>query len=867
MTPHLSGSIAFRLSIASIFVLCALCSSAQAQPAQAAKATSVTGVYNGTCASDQGPMKFKLSLTLQDRGSLVGEFTLYVAPGADQKAYTCDVKGRFIATNRMVQLIRGGWKSPPPVGLDMSAMNGVFDPAGAKGAGQISGTMRGGLAPKFEAIRDVDETAKMLNEAAGNKDAGAPAPRPPNTIIPRTEIDGMYVGTYGSNPDDKVPAKLYVKFIDDGSVNGKLDGVFTFDVPPSAGAKPITYTYKLTGYYGGSLVFYSVKPLGKPAPDAYALQQISAEFDRTPLVTGRNGQLEFTYIREQISAKMVGRNGLPGKNKFEGKWDKDASAKLDTLMAAAQRGAENPAGATALAQAPNSPSSSAQAPESTGQTGASKQSASSQIDSVMAAVRGYNAHAPVARPSLVGVFNGTYTRANEPPTKFKLTITHPAQAPDIEGVATIYLPVGSGTKAYTYSLRGAIDFNGAFHLLANEWDTIPPKDFKDFKSMGFNGEFRSNVNQNTARILSLPTANLAAFVIPQFEAAWDAKESADIKGTIAAQKSVGDADLAAALKARDEVLKNAKPMQLASKDLVRKSEAYWDVYRNDFIREVFDGGFADDVDKDPAFQIMFINYVDEFSKNCAAYFPGAHQTVTITTTTTSRPPGGAFNTTVTTKTVEVDSRFIPKYIEFSGVDPAPGSEQEKEQTAKTFAIAGRILNAAGPSHGTSPADANALLRLMAAHGPMGGGGIDKFFATEVKATGPSAALRQMGENLLRGATGQPSLQQSGGKIEGAQAETDKNLPPGRFTHLIDAANSFYRDPANARLKGRFQTAFDETLATKFHGVMTREEEYYYANDYGPRFRNQIMQPRALSTDAAWPRLHPVVEKCVADIGQ
>ena len=812
-------------------------------------------------------MKFKLSLTLQDRGGLVGEFTLYVAQGADQKAYTCDVKGRFIATNRMVQLIRGGWKSPPPVGLDMSAMNGVFDPEAGNGAGRISGTMRGGLSPKFEATRDVDESAKMLNEVAGKKDAGAPASRPPNTMIPRTEIDGMYVGTYGSNPDDKVPAKLYVKFIDDGSVNGKLDGLFTFDVPPSAGAKPITYTYKLTGYYGGSFVFYSVKPLGKPAPDAYALQQISAEFDRTPLVTGRNGQLEFTYIREQILAKMVGSNSLPGKNKFEGKWDKEASAKLDTLMAAVQSGGANPSATTALAQASNSPASSARAPESAGQNGASKQSASSQIDSVMAAVRGYNAHAaPAARPSLVGVFNGTYTRANEPPTKFKLTITHTGQTPDIEGVATIYLLGGSGTKAYTYSLRGAIDFNGAFHLLVNEWDTIPPKDFKDFKSMGFNGEFRSNVNQNTARIISVPTSNLASFVIPQFEAAWDAKESADITGTIAAQKSVGDADLAAALKARDEVLKNAKPAQVASKDLVRKSQAYWDVYRNDFIREVFDGGFADDVDKDPAFQIMFINYVDEFSKNCAAHFPGDHQTVTIVTTTTTRR-GSVVNTQTTTKTVEVDSRFIPKYVEFSGVDPAPGSEQEKEQTAKTFAIAGRILNVGAPSHGTSPADANALLRLMAAHGSMGGGGIDKFFATEVKATGPSAALRQMGENLLRGATGQPSLQQAHGKIEGAQAESDKNLPPGRFTHLIDAANSFYRDPANARLKGRFETAFDETMAARLHGVMTREEEYYYANDYGPRFRNQIMQPRSLSTDAAWPRLHPVVEKCVVDIGQ
>ncbi|HEX5245214.1 MAG TPA: hypothetical protein VFW23_18280, partial [Tepidisphaeraceae bacterium] len=78
MAPHFSGSIAFRWSIASILVLSALGSVAKAQPAQAAKSNSITGVYNGTCASDQGPMKFKLSLTLQDRGSLVGEFTLYV---------------------------------------------------------------------------------------------------------------------------------------------------------------------------------------------------------------------------------------------------------------------------------------------------------------------------------------------------------------------------------------------------------------------------------------------------------------------------------------------------------------------------------------------------------------------------------------------------------------------------------------------------------------------------------------------------------------------------------------------------------------------------------------------------------------------
>ena len=60
--------------------------------------------------------------------------------------------------------------------------------------------------------------------------------------------------------------------------------------------------------------------------------------------------------------------------------------------------------------------------------------------------------APVV-PSLQGVFNGTYTRENEPPTKFKLTVTRTGD--DLAGVATIYLPTDSGTKAYTYSLRGA----------------------------------------------------------------------------------------------------------------------------------------------------------------------------------------------------------------------------------------------------------------------------------------------------------------------------------------------------------------------------------------------------------------------------
>src|SRR6185295_740284 len=121
--------------------------------------------------------------------------------------------------------------------------------------------------------------------------------------------------------------------------------------------------------------------------------------------------------------------------------------------------------------------------------------------------------------------------------------------------------------------------------------------------------------------------------------------------------------------------------------------------------------------------------------------------------------------------------------------------------------------------------------------------MERFFATE---TGRSAAMRQLTENFLRGATGEPSLQQAGGKIDGAAAETDKALPPGRFARVVDGANAFYRDPANAKYKGRNDigrndTAFCQGLAVRYQFKMTREEEYYYANDFKARFFDQIMQ--------------------------
>jgi hypothetical protein len=125
--------------------------------------------------------------------------------------------------------------------------------------------------------------------------------------------------------------------------------------------------------------------------------------------------------------------------------------------------------------------------------------------------------------------------------------------------------------------------------------------------------------------------------------------------------------------------------------------------------------------------------------------------------------------------------------------------------------------------------------------------MEKFFATE---TGSSAAMRQLGENLLRGATGERSLQDVGGTIAGAAAETDKSLPPGRFAHLVDACNAWLRDPANSKYRTGNDTAYCQCLGEKEQNVMTDEEVYYYANDFGARVWRGIAQPQQYCTDPA-----------------
>ena len=102
-------------------------------------------------------------------------------------------------------------------------------------------------------------------------------------------------------------------------------------------------------------------------------------------------------------------------------------------------------------------------------------------------------------------------------------------------------------------------------------------------------------------------------------------------------------------------------------------------------------------------------------------------------------------------------------------------------------------------------------------------------------------------------------QQAGEKIAGAEKETDPNLPPGKYARFVDGCNGWYRDSANAYYRTGQSSAWCQCLGDKYQHSMSREEEYYYANDFGPRFRDTIAQPH--STDPAWSRLHQAVEDC------
>jgi hypothetical protein len=267
--------------------------------------------------------------------------------------------------------------------------------------------------------------------------------------------------------------------------------------------------------------------------------------------------------------------------------------------------------------------------------------------------------------------------------------------------------------------------------------------------------------------------------------------------------------------------KSVAPAAAASVGLVRKSQAYWSGYRTDIIRQVFDGGFGVDVDDDVEFKLLFTSYVEAYSKSCSAGLPANHEAMAVTrvTTRTDRNGNVVSEQEGASYTVQVDSRFAARYRAYA-----------QSLTSSDQGLANAIGIMSGRATMSSYMDA----------------GLDSFRLV-VSEGCTSATTRQFGENLLRASLGQRSLQETGGAIDGAAAESDSDVPAGRYARLKDACNAELRDHA--------------AYCSCIGGGMSAEDEQFYAGDFRNRFLHQIAEPMP-GKDPDWPRLHKAAAKCV-----
>jgi hypothetical protein len=423
--------------------------------------------------------------------------------------------------------------------------------------------------------------------------------------------------------------------------------------------------------------------------------------------------------------------------------------------------------------------------------------------------------------SMTGVYIGTYT-CNGGPSKLKLSLIG---APDdtLAGFFIIDLPYDG--PRFTYKLTGRYAWGTHQFLLDSvPWGPEPPAKFTMAR---LTGKYYPGSD--------LLRGNVTSTFCSDF---WGQRDKSESPESIAAAMRTAPVPSPSRPQAPAEpsaaAIKAALPPPAPPNGLVRKSKAYWGAYRTDLIRQVFDGGFGYDVDESAQFQILFNSYVEIFSKNCHTYLPANHEAVKVTQTSTKKDRNGnvVSQQELQSYTVDVDSRFAPKYRKYG---ESLGSSSGETLANLLAIMSGRVSPTAYFDPGTD---------------------VIKFFETE---TCQSAAMRQLGENLLRGATGKRSLQQDGATIAGAAAETDTSLPPGRFARFVDGCNAFYREPANARFSFPHATAWCECLSEHYRNVMTPEEESRYANDFERLFRGGIAQPS--STDPTWQRLHPACVAC------
>lgn len=254
--------------------------------------------------------------------------------------------------------------------------------------------------------------------------------------------------------------------------------------------------------------------------------------------------------------------------------------------------------------------------------------------------------------------------------------------------------------------------------------------------------------------------------------------------------------------------------------IVTRPRSYWTGFRTDLIRQIFDGGFSSNVDADDQFQLLYNSYVEAFSATCSDFLPANRQSVGVRQVRTRLDRNGAVVTEepLVQGTVQADPRFVPKYQQY----------------------AQHLMSS------TSGLGAAIRFKQTGSLGDTQNAGLDAFqFVKTEKCDSP--ATRQLGENLLRGATGEPSLQRA--STSATRGTGGAPASPPRFTHIVDACNAEFQG----------NDAYCKCLGEQFSAVLSPAEEESLAADFKAQVRYNILQPRG--DHPLWGRLHARSRTC------
>ncbi|TKB79110.1 MAG: hypothetical protein E8D42_06820 [Nitrospira sp.] len=296
------------------------------------------------------------------------------------------------------------------------------------------------------------------------------------------------------------------------------------------------------------------------------------------------------------------------------------------------------------------------------------------------------------------------------------------------------------------------------------------------------------------------------------------------KQIIAYQEAKTDAsykELAAKRAKRDDA-ERQKQEQTVKAGLVYKNRSYWSQFQaGEELNTLFSGEQVPSV----IHRSFYVSYVNTYSEVCDKHLPS--DSVTLESYRIRRSIIGDQKEDV--RTVRVHPQFVANYKIYQD-DPGFITKWETIQ---------KILRD-GIKSFTSEAMSDYFEPYL---------GMQKF----VKGAGcQSATMRQMSENVLRHALGQPSLHAAGARIPQAAQESDAVTKPSRFTRFEDGCLDY-----EAGEMKKWCSCLDRV----YRGVMTQEERVRYANDHQAwldEVRNT--QPQG-KHDPRW-RLYEPLNQCL-----